>query len=93
MLRHCLRSALQDNNGLIVEGRPNKPSVWFGPGQYLPRVVLLFACVSFLKDISLNSEKISNIFIKFFENNSNIFIIKKIAILGTRNNLEQFTFN
>ena len=67
-------------------------------------MVLLFACVSFLKDISLNSENISNIFIKFFENISNIFIekiaknisnifIEKIAILGTRNNLEQFTFN
>ena len=59
-------------------------------------VILLFACVSFLKDILLiiNFENLSNIFIIFFEKHLEYFlIIKKIAILGTQNNLEQFTFN
>ena len=55
--------------------------------------VLLFACVSFLKDILLNFENLLNILLNFkFWKTSQIFlIIKKIAILGTRNNLEQFT--
>ena len=43
--------------------------------KVIPLMILLFACVSFLKDILLNFENISNIFIKFFWKQLEYFLL------------------